>query len=256
MSRVALVTGGARGIGLGISSRLAEEGISLCICGRKPAEEVFETVQTLEESGIKALYVSADVSSAGDRLHLVNSIIRHFGRLDILVNNAGIAPPERKDILDASEKSFEKVMKVNLQGPYFLTQIVANYMSEQRKASPEFKGCIVNISSVSADFASVSRGEYCISKAGIAMATRLWAARLAEFGISVYEVRPGLIKTDMTEGVTDKYDKLIEEGLTLQKRWGFPEDVGKAVASLARGDFPYSTGSVFMVDGGMSVNRL
>lgn len=256
MSRVALVTGGARGIGLGISSRLADVGINLCICGRKPPEEVFETIQTLEESGIKALYVSADVSNAGDRLHLVNSIIRHFGRLDILVNNAGIAPPERKDILDASEKSFEKVMKVNLQGPYFLTQIVANYMSEQRKASPEFKGCIVNVSSVSADFASVSRGEYCISKAGIAMATRLWAARLAEFGISVYEVRPGIIKTDMTEGVTDKYDKLIEEGLTLQKRWGLPEDVGKAVASLARGDFPYSTGSVFMVDGGMTVQRL
>ena len=256
MSKVALITGGARGIGLGISTSLAEKGISLCICGRKPVEDVSGTMTELEKSGIKAQYVTADISSAGDRFHLINSIIRHFGRRDILVNNAGIAPAERKDILESSEASFEKVMKVNLQGPYFLTQLVANYMAEQRNASPEFKGCIINISSVSADFASVSRGEYCISKAGIAMATKLWAARLAEYGITVYEVRPGIIKTDMTAGVTAKYDKLIEEGLTLQKRWGYPEDVGKAVTSLVSGDFPYSTGSVFMVDGGMSVQRL
>ena len=256
MSKVALVTGGARGIGFGISSQLAEEGINLCLCGRKSPEEVSGPLRELEKSGIRVQYVTADVSNSGARVHLLNSVIRHFGRLDILVNNAGIAPPERKDILESTEESFEKVIKVNLQGPYFLTQLAANYMKEQRTASPEFQGCVINISSVSADFASVNRGEYCISKAGIAMATSLWAARLAEFGISVFEVRPGLIKTDMTSGVTEKYDRLIEEGLMLQERWGYPEDVGKAVASLARGDFPYSTGSVFMVDGGMSVKRL
>ena len=256
MSRVALVTGGARGIGLGVSRALAGEGIDLCLCGRSQNEKVSKSIDELRKSGVTVLYIQADVSSAADRLHLLNSIIRHFGRLDILVNNAGIAPPERKDILEAGEKSFEQVIRVNLQGPYFLTQAAAGYMVKQKSASPDFQGCIVNISSVSAEFASVNRGEYCISKAGIAMATRLWAARLAEFSIPVFEVRPGIIKTNMTSGVTEKYDRLIEEGLTLQGRWGLPDDVGKAVAALVRGDFPYSTGSVFMVDGGMSLQRL
>lgn len=256
MSRVALVTGGARGIGLGVSRALAGEGIDLCLCGRSQIEKVSQSIDELKESGVTVHYIQADVSSAADRLHLLNSIIRNFGRLDILINNAGIAPPERKDILEASEKSFEQVMRVNLQGPYFLTQAAAGYMVKQKNASPDFQGCIINISSVSAEFASVNRGEYCISKAGIAMATRLWAARLAEFSIPVFEVRPGIIKTDMTSGVTEKYDRLIEEGLTLLGRWGLPDDVGKAAAALVRGDFPYSTGSVFMVDGGMSLQRL
>jgi len=256
MSKVALITGGARGIGLGISSELAGRGINLCLCGRSQAESVSGQVDRLKERGVNVLYIPADISSEADRLHLLNSIIRHFGRLDILVNNAGIAPPERKDILEAGEESFERVIKVNLQGPYFLTQLAARYMVEQKKASPEFQGCVINISSVSAEFASVNRGEYCISKAGIAMATKLWAVRLAEYGIPVYEVRPGIIRSDMTSGVTEKYDKLISEGLTLEPRWGVPEDVGKAVASLACGSFPYSTGSVFMVDGGMSLQRL
>lgn len=256
MSRVALITGGTRGIGLGIATRLAGDGINLCLCGRKPADEIHETVEELKKTGVKVFYIPADVSSEGDRLHLLNSIIRHYGRLDILVNNAGIAPAERKDLLEASEASFEKVMLVNLQGPYFLTQITARYMVEQKKASPEFQGMIINVSSVSAEMPSINRGEYCVSKAGIAMATKLWAARLAEFDIPVYEVRPGIIKTDMTAGVTEKYDRLIEEGLMLQKRWGQPEDVGKAVSALVEGSFPYSTGSVFLVDGGMSVQRL
>ncbi len=256
MGKVALITGGTRGIGLGISTKLAQVGINLCLCGRKPAEEVYETIDELKKIGVNVLYIPADVSSTGDRLHLLNSIIRHYGRLDILVNNAGIAPTERKDLLEASEESFENVMRVNLQGPYFLTQITARYMAEQKKAFPEFQGCIINISSISAEHASVNRGEYCISKAGIAMATKLWAARMAEFNIPVYEVRPGIIKTDMTSGVTEKYDNLIAEGLMLQKRWGLPEDIGKAVAALVTGSFPYSTGSVFMVDGGFSVPRL
>ena len=256
MNKLALVTGGHRGIGLGISEALAEIGMDLCICGRSPSEKTLDAANRLKKTGVAVSYVRADVSSPSDRRRLLDSIIGRFGKIDVLVNNAGIAPSERKDILEASEDSFEHVLRVNLQGPYFLTQAVAGLMAQQREKDPDFKGCIVNISSVSAESASVNRGEYCISKAGIAMATRLWATRLAEFGIQVYEVRPGIIKTDMTSGVSAKYDRLIEEGLTLQKRWGTPEDVGKAVASLARGSFEYSTGSVFQVDGGLSVPRL
>jgi Dehydrogenases with different specificities (related to short-chain alcohol dehydrogenases) len=179
-----------------------------------------------------------------------------LGALHILVNNAGIAPRERKDILEATEESFKEVLTTNLQGPYFLTQSVANYMIEQQKNDPSFKGAIINVSSISATVASVNRGEYCIAKAGVAMATQLFAARLGEYNIPVYEIRPGVIKTDMTAGVSEKYDKLIAGGLMIQSRWGLPEDVGKAVAALALGYFPYSTGQVIMVDGGMSVPRL
>jgi len=162
----------------------------------------------------------------------------------------------RADILEASEESFQRLMRINLQGPYFLTQAAANWMIEQSRSNRLFRGCIVNISSISATVASPSRGEYCISKAGVSMATQLWATRLGEFGIGVYEVRPGVIKTDMTAPVTEKYDKLIAEGLCVQPRWGMPEDVGRAVAMLVRGDLPYSTGQVIMVDGGMTLQRL
>jgi NAD(P)-dependent dehydrogenase (short-subunit alcohol dehydrogenase family) len=186
---------------------------------------------------------------------MLDEIETEFGRLNILINNAGIAPRERKDILEASEESFAELIQTNLQGPYFLTQAVANRMIKQSREN-DFSGCIVNISSISAVVASVNRGEYCISKAGISMATQLFATRLAEFGIPVYEVRPGIIKTDMTAGVTEKYDRLIGEGLTLQKRWGTPEDVGNAVLALVSGLMPYSTGQVIMVDGGMTVRRL
>ena len=174
----------------------------------------------------------------------------------MLVNNAGVAPKERKDILNATEESFDEVMDINLKGPYFLTQQVANWMIEQQNIDADFKGCIINISSMSATVVSVNRGEYCISKAGISMATQLFAVRLGEFNIPVYEVRPGIIKTDMTSGVKEKYDKLIEDGLCVQKRWGEPEDVGRVVASLAKGDFAYSTGQVIMVDGGLTIPRL
>jgi 3-oxoacyl-[acyl-carrier protein] reductase len=162
----------------------------------------------------------------------------------------------RADILDATEESYELVMKINLQGPYFLTQAVANWMIEQRRADAAYEGCVINISSISATVASPSRGEYCISKAGVSMATQLWAARLGEFDIPVYEIRPGIIETDMTAAVKEKYDKLIGEGLLVQARWGAPEDIGKAAAMLARRDLAYSTGQVIMVDGGYSVQRL
>ncbi len=195
-------------------------------------------------------YCQCDVADRAAREKMLDAIRQKFGRLDVLVNNAGIAPKVRADILDATEESFEQLIRTNLQGPYFLTQSVAKWMIKQKR------GCIINVSSISAQVASVNRGDYCISKAGVAMATQLWAVRLGEHGIPVYEVRPGIIQTDMTAGVKEKYDKLIAGGLLVQSRWGLPEDVGKAVAALARSDFPYSTGQVVMVDGGMTVARL
>jgi NAD(P)-dependent dehydrogenase (short-subunit alcohol dehydrogenase family) len=174
----------------------------------------------------------------------------------VLVNNAGVAPFNRTDLLEATEESFVRLMRINLKGPYFLTQVVARWMIEQHETDANFAGVIVNVSSVSATAASVNRGDYCISKAGLAMATQLWAVRLAEFGICVYEVRPGVIRTDMTEGVKEKYDRLIAEGLTVERRWGTPEDVGRAVAVLAKGELSYATGNVIHVDGGLSLRRL
>jgi NAD(P)-dependent dehydrogenase (short-subunit alcohol dehydrogenase family) len=254
--RVALVTGGARGIGSGIAQALARENFDLALCGVREESAVKPAIGLLESLGAKTIYVQADVSETGARQNLVEAVRKNFGVLHVLVNNAGIAPRVRADLLEATEESFEHVLKVNLQGPYFLTQLCAQWMIAQKKADADWRGCIVNISSVSATVASVNRGEYCLSKAGVAMATQLWAARLGEFGIPVYEIRPGIIKTDMTASVAAKYDKLIAEGLLVQERWGEVEDVGKATAVLARGDLPYSTGQVLVVDGGLTVNRL
>ena len=256
MKRVALITGGARGIGFGIAQCLADEGFDLTVCGVREQDAAEQSLAELRRRGAEVLYVRADVGDADARGRLVDAARRRFGRLHVLVNNAGIAPKTRADILKATEASFEHVMRTNLQGPYFLTQASANWMIEQKRSDPDWQGCIVNISSVSATAASVQRGEYCISKAGIGMATRLWAARLGEFDIPVFEVRPGIIQTDMTAGVREKYDKLLAEGLAIQRRWGTPEDVGKAVAALARGDLTYSTGQIIMVDGGMTMPRL
>jgi 3-oxoacyl-[acyl-carrier protein] reductase len=256
MNQVALITGGSRGIGFGIAVQLAEAGFDLVINGVRDKDTVSDSIKQLEAFGGGVLYCQADVSSAGSREKMLQEIQSHYGRLDILINNAGIAPKERKDILEATEKSFEELIHTNLQGPYFLTQAVANLMIAQQKKDQSFSGCIVNISSISSTVASVNRGEYCIAKAGVSMATQLYAVRLGEFNIPVYEVRPGIVETDMTAGVTDKYNKLIEEGLTIQKRWGTPKDVGKAVLSLVSGDFPYSTGQVIMVDGGQTLQRL
>ena len=254
--KLALITGGSRGIGLGISRALAAEGYDLAICGVRPEEEVEEALGVLRASGRQALYCRCDVSIAEERAHMVAEIRDRFGRLDVLVNNAGVAPRERKDILEASEESYERVMGVNLRGPYFLTQAVANWMIEQRETRYDFRGCIVNITSISSTVASVHRGEYCLSKAGLSMATLLWAVRLAEFGIPVFEVRPGLTATDMTAGVKAKYNRLIADGLLLVPRWGTPEDVGKTVAALVRGDLPYATGQSITLDGGLGVPRL
>ncbi len=256
MKRVALITGGARGIGFGIAQCLADEGFDLTVCGVRKQDAAEQSLAELRRRGAEVLYVRADVGDADARRRLVDMTKEKFDRLHVLVNNAGVAPKTRADILEATEASFEHVMRTNLQGPYFLTQASANWMIEQKRSDPDWQGCIVNISSVSATAASVQRGEYCISKAGIGMATRLWAARLGEFDIPVFEVRPGIIQTDMTAGVQEKYDKLLAEGLAIQRRWGTPEDVGKAVAALARGDLAYSTGQIIMVDGGMTTPRL
>ncbi|MEM0966292.1 MAG: 3-ketoacyl-ACP reductase [Verrucomicrobiota bacterium] len=253
---VALVTGGSRGIGFGCAKALADLGFDIAINGMRDEAAVRDTIGELKALGISVLYCQGDIGSAEARSEMIQKIRNHFGRLNVLVNNAGVAPKERKDILEASEESFEYVVSTNLKGPYFLTQAVANWMVEQKSEYPEDFFSIINVGSISATVASVNRGEYCVAKAGIAMMTALFAARLGEYYIPVYEVRPGVTKTDMTSGVTEKYDKLIEDGLCVTPRWGFPEDVGKAVASLATAQFPYSTGQAIHIDGGLTLPRL
>jgi len=254
--RVALVTGGSRGIGLGIAQALAESGFDLAINGVRDTSIVADVVAALQNRGASVLYCRGDVAIASDRERIVADVHKQFGRLDVLVNNAGVAASPRADILEATEESFDRLIGINLKGPYFLTQLIARWMIEQREADGSFRGVIVNISSVSATEASTNRGDYCISKAGIVMATQLWAHRLAEFGIAVYEVRPGIIHSDMSAAVAEKYDRLIANGLTVENRWGEPDDVGRAVAMLARGELSYATGNVLNIDGGLTLRRL
>lgn len=258
MRPVALVTGGSRGIGLGITKKLCNNGYDVAFNGVRPEEDegVQLSLRELSSTGAEVIYCQGDISSAADRQAILDKIRGHFGRLNVLVNNAGVAPKERQDPLNATEESYDRVMGINLKGPYFLTQAAARWMVAQKEEKEDFRATVVTVGSISATVVSPKRGEYCISKAGLAMHSKIWAARLAEHEIPVYEVRPGVIKTDMTAGVQEKYDRLIEDGLTAQKRWGYPEDVGKAVLSLVRGDFPYSTGQVIMVDGGLTMQRL
>jgi 3-oxoacyl-[acyl-carrier protein] reductase len=256
MKKLALVTGGSRGIGYGIAKQLATLGFDIAINGVRSSDAVKEVLESLKALGADAIYCQGSIAEGEDREKILHQVKDHFGRLNVLVNNAGIAPKERRDILSATEESFDEIITTNLKGPYFLTRDVANWMISQKAASKNFEACIINISSVSATVASVNRGEYCLSKAGISMATQLFAVRLGEYNIPVYEVRPGIIDTDMTSGVKDKYDKLIREGLCVQKRWGHPDDIGKIVGALAQGSFLYSTGQVFMADGGMTIPRL
>ncbi|MEA2013608.1 MAG: 3-ketoacyl-ACP reductase [Verrucomicrobiota bacterium] len=256
MKKTALVTGGMRGIGLGISKELAKNGFNLVLCGRRNEDSVSDKMKDFTNYGIKALYCQCDISNANQRKKMLKKITKEFGTLHILINNAGIAPKERKDILEASEESFEELIKINLQGPYFLTQAVANLMIKEKEKNIDFNGSIINISSVSSTMASIKRGEYCISKAGITMATKLWALRLAEYGISVHEIRPGIILTDMTSAVKEKYDTLIKEGLVPMKRWGLPEDIGKTVVAIVKGGISYATGQPIVLDGGLSIEQL
>jgi 3-oxoacyl-[acyl-carrier protein] reductase len=254
--RTALVTGGTRGIGFGVARALAREGWTLAISGLRPAADVAPALGELRALGAAVSYEPADLASAGDRRRLVDTIRGTYGAINALVNNAGRAPRVRADLLDAGEDSFEELIRTNLQGPYFLTQAIARDQIARREADPAFTASIVFITSVSAEMASVNRGEYCVSKAGLSMAARLFAVRLAAAGIPVYEVRPGIIETDMTSAVKAVYDRRIADGLIPEPRWGTPDDVGRIVAALLRGEAPYATGSIVNVDGGLSLPRL
>jgi 3-oxoacyl-[acyl-carrier protein] reductase len=255
---VAVVTGGSRGIGRGIALALARSGLDVVInyAGNRTAAE--ECQALCRQAGPGRFEIcQGDIGVDDDRARLVDFVRATYGRIDCLVNNAGVAPNVRADMLEATEESFDRLVTINLKGPYFLTQKVANWMIALRaERGPTYAPKIITISSISAYTASVNRGDYCLSKAGLAMLTKLFAVRLAEHGIGVYELRPGIIQTDMTAGVTSKYDKLIADGLTPIKRWGFPEDVGKAVAAVATGAFPFSTGEVINVDGGFHLKWL
>jgi NAD(P)-dependent dehydrogenase (short-subunit alcohol dehydrogenase family) len=251
---VALITGASRGIGRGIALALARAGHNVIINYASNIQAAQEVQQQAQAAGAKAMIIQADIASSIDRKRLADDAWSAFGRIDLLVNNAGIAPTVRADILDASEESFDKLIDTNLKGPYFLTQLIARRMLENPGTIP---AKIVSITSVSAYAASTNRGDYCIAKAGLAMMTKLFAARLAETGINVYEIRPGIIETDMTGPVKAKYDKLIlEDGITPIRRWGKPEDVAKAVVAIAKGLLPFSTGEVINVDGGFHLRRL
>lgn len=260
---VAIVTGASRGIGKGIAKELASLGYDLVTNhfdftadGKPDESKAVQTQKEIKDLGAACEILRGDVSSVKDRSALVALTRSKFGRCDMLVNNAGVAPSKRMDILEATEESFDRVMGINLKGPYFLTQLVANWMIEQKKTHPERAFRIANTSSISAYTSSPARGEYCVSKAGISMMTTLYADRLAEYGIGVFEIRPGIIATDMTRVVKDKYDKLIAEGLTPIKRWGQPEDIARAVGAIAEGRLDFSTGQVINVDGGFHLRRL
>jgi len=256
MNPAALITGGSRGIGLAIAHKLCENGYDVVINGVREEPRVTETLEELRAHGTRVIYCRGDIGDDEDRNGIVHKLQNEFESLNVLVNNAGVAPKERLDPLEASPESFDRLIRINLKGTYFLTQAIANWMAELKKENNSYSAVIITIGSISATVVSQYRGDYCMSKAALAMHTKIWAVRMAEFGIPVYEVRPGVVRTDMTYKVRDKYDKLIANGLTVQPRWGTPEDVGKAVLSLVRGDFPYSTGEVFMVDGGLTLPRL
>lgn len=254
--KVALITGGSRGIGYGCAEHLAAIGFDLAINGVREEKAVEADLERLRRTGRKVIYCCGNVAERSDRKSILAKVKEQFGCLHVLINNAGVAPQQRLDILETTEESYERVLGINLKGAFFLSQATANWMIDQKQTQPEFKGCIINISSISASVASVNRGEYCIAKAGMSMTTKLFAVRMGEYDIPVYEIQPGIIKTDMTAGVKDKYDRLFAEGLCITERWGFSDDVGKAAAALASGKFPYSTGQVIMVDGGLTVPRL
>jgi 3-oxoacyl-[acyl-carrier protein] reductase len=250
--KVALITGAARGIGRAIAVALAKEKWRVAVNYRENADAAKEALGMVESAGGSGIAVQADIADAADRARLVAETLEAFGQIDLLVNNAGMAPRQRMDLLETTETSYDEVMAVNLKGPFFLTQLVARRMIELKVE----RAGIINIGSLSAYTSSVNRGEYCLSKAGMGMMTALFADRLAGCGINVYEVRPGIIHTDMTGAVREKYDRMIADGLTPIARWGEPEDVARAVAALAQGCLPFSTGEVINVDGGFHLRRL
>ena len=255
-NQVALITGASRGIGRGVAVALATRGWAVVVNYRGNAEAAQDTLRAVEQAGGRGIVVQADVAVAADRNFLVDETMSQLGRIDLLVNNAGMAPRQRVDLLELGEASYDEVMATNLKGPFFLTQRVARIMLSLMAEKTMDHGDIINMGSISAYTSSINRAEYCVSKAGMAMMTRLFADRLAGDHINVYEIRPGIIDTDMTSVAKAKYDKLIAEGLTPIRRWGTPEDVGRAVVAIAEGAFPLSTGEVINVDGGFHLRRL
>jgi 3-oxoacyl-[acyl-carrier protein] reductase len=255
MNKTAIVTGGSRGIGFGISKQLGLDGYQLVIMAVSPEEKGKARLAELNTLGINYLYVQGDVSQAADRRKCVDQAVAAYGSIDVLVNNAGVAPTVRADLLEMTEESFDRVVAINTKGCMFMTQIVAKQMLQQEIKGRK-RGTIVNISSCSAVVTSISRGEYCVSKAGVSMLTKLYAERLAGEGIYVYEVRPGVIATDMTTAVKAKYDRLLEDGVFPIKRWGQPEDIGAAVSAFCSDQFLYTTGNYIDVDGGFHIQRL
>lgn len=255
MDKTAIVTGASRGIGFAIAQQLGADGYNIVMAAASPKEKNQESVNQLLKAGVRCVYVQADIGNHEDRLKIVDTAVKNFGRIDVLVNNAGVAPVLRTDLLDMTEESFDRVMNINTKGNMFLTQAVARQMIGQEAEGPR-KGVIINVSSCSAAVSSVSRGEYCVSKAGVSMLTTLYADRLAGEGIVVHEVRPGVIATDMTNTVRDKYDKMIEDGVFPIARWGRPEDVAGAVSALCSEKFLYTTGNYIDIDGGFHIKRL
>ncbi len=255
MKKNVLITGGSRGIGLGIAIELAKVGCNLAINGTRPEEQVTDTIQELKSLGAEVIYCQGDISSASDRAKIIQTSEAKFKKIHVLVNNAGVAPKTRSDLLEVTEQSYDRVMATNLKGPFFLTQKMASHMVNCKSNDEAYEACIINISSVSATMASVVRGEYCISKSGMGMLTKLFAIRLGAHNIPVIEIRPGVIETDMTASVLEKYRKQVEEGLTIEPRLGLPDDIGKTVTALVENRIPYATGSVITVDGGLSIPR-
>jgi NAD(P)-dependent dehydrogenase (short-subunit alcohol dehydrogenase family) len=254
---VAVVTGASRGIGRAVAIALAAEGYDIAAIARSvDSEGMGILAKEIEKTGSEFFPIGLDISCTSCQKEVVSNILERYGRIDFLVNNAGVAPLQRNDLLEMTEESYDRVMNINLKGPLFFAQKVAKEMIWLGQTLENFRPVIVFITSISAYMTSTNRAEYCVSKAGLSMTSSLFADRLSKEGIRVYELRPGIIQTDMTVKVKDKYDKLISEGLVPQKRWGVPEDIGKAVASIARGDFDFSTGMVFEISGGMNIQKL
>ncbi len=254
---VAVITGASRGIGRSVAIALASEGYDIAAIGRSVDSEGMENLgHEVEKVGAQFFPIGLDISCTPCQKEVVSNILERYGRIDVLVNNAGVAPLQRDDVLEMTEESYERVMNINLKGPVFFAQKIAREMIWLKQKIAEYKPVIVFVTSVSAARSSTNRAEYCISKSGLSMASTVFADRLSGEGILVFEVRPGVIQTDMTTKIKEKYDKLINEGLVPQKRWGLPEDIGRAVASIARGDWNFSTGMVFEISGGLNIHKL
>jgi len=254
---VAVITGASRGIGRAVAISLASEGFDIAAIARSVDSEGMGILGSeIEKAGKEFFPIGLDISCTSCQKEVVSNILERYGRIDILVNNAGVAPLQRNDLLEMTEESYDRVLNINLKGPVFFAQKIAKEMIWLRQQISDYKPVIVFVTSVSAYMSSTNRAEYCVSKAGLSMATSVFADRLSKEDIRVYEVRPGIIQTDMTVKVKDKYDKLIQDGLIPQKRWGLPEDIGKAVASIAHGNFDFSTGMVFEISGGLNIHKL